>query len=53
MNAPSPHHEDDEHEEEVFIDQNDIIEEINIDEEGRKKSNPFFPKMFIYLLICS
>lgn len=33
MNAPSPHHEDDEHEDEVFLEDSDIIEEINVDEE--------------------
>ncbi|CAN4084706.1 unnamed protein product [Withania somnifera] len=33
MNATSPHHEVDEHEDELFIDENDIIEDISVDEE--------------------
>ncbi|KAK4370044.1 hypothetical protein RND71_009519 [Anisodus tanguticus] len=37
MNAPSPQHEDDEHEDDFddyYIDENDILQEINVDELG-------------------
>lgn len=47
MNAPSPHHEDDEHEDEVFLEDSDIIEEINVDEEGRKKIQSFLSKILL------
>lgn len=44
MNGPSPHHEDDEHEDDVYIDENDIIQEINVDEEGTNKKSIFCTK---------
>ena len=50
MNDPA-HHDEDEDQGDVFIDENDVVQEITVDDEGESISPSFFLSIFVCVCV--
>ena len=51
MNDPA-HHDEDEDQGDVFIDENDVVQEITVDDEGESIPPSFFLSIFVCVCVC-